>query len=39
MAFAKVHEVLQFIDAIKKRYPYEIEDTFSMVFVIGLQKF
>lgn len=38
MAFAKVHEVLQFIDTIKKRYPYEIEDTFSNGFCYWFAK-
>jgi hypothetical protein len=38
MTFAKVHEVLRFIDAIKGRYPYEIEDTFSNGFCYWFAK-
>lgn len=38
MTFVKTHEVLQFIDAIKRRYPYEIEDTFSNGFCYWFAK-
>ena len=38
MTFAKVHEVLHFIDAFKGGYPYEIEDTFSNGFCYWFAK-
>ena len=38
MTFAKVHEVLQFIEAIKGGYSYEIEETFSNGFCYWFAK-
>ena len=38
MQFKKVHEVLRFIEAIKGRYSYELEDTFSNGFCYWFAK-
>lgn len=38
MTFAKVHEVLNFIDSFKGGYPHEIEDTFSNGFCYWFAK-
>ena len=38
MTLTKIHEVLQFIESFKGRYPYEIEDTFSNGFCYWFAK-